>query len=87
MPINFIYTEKEETDNVEKMKHYFQEERIDNSFIQVNAKDMTLINNYVIKAYGKEELIKTTLTKCTKALGSNMLKITIYLISENIKKI
>ena len=86
MPIILVYTDVEDTDDAEKMKEYIRKEKIDNSFIQVTAKDTTLINNTIKKSFGKEELIKTTLLKCTEALGSNMMKIMMYLISENIKE-
>ena len=46
---------------------------------------MPLTDGTIKKAFGKEELIKTTLVKCTKALGSDMLKIMIQLISTSIK--
>ena len=86
MPIIFVYTQAFDLDLASQMENYLREQGIDNSFTTVMAKQKNLTNGIKLKAFGKENLIKTTLEKCTEALGSNMLKIMIRLISNNIKE-
>lgn len=85
MPLILVFTKTTDKSLAQKMKEKIEEKKFNNSFISVMAEDMLLINNTIKKAFGKDELIETTLIKCTKALGSDMLKIMITLISENIK--
>ena len=85
MPLILVFTKTTDISLAQKMKKKIEEKNIDNSFISVMAQDMLLINDTIKQAFGKEELIKTTLIKCTKALGSDMLKIMVTLISNNIK--
>ena len=86
MPIIFVYTKTVDFNLASSMEKYLRGEDIDNSFVTVMAQDMPLVNEKIQEAFGREELIKTTLTKCTEALGGNMLKIMIHLISNNIKQ-
>ena len=85
MPLILVFTKTTDISLANKMKEKIEEKNIDNSFVMVMAKDMILTNKAIKKAFGKEELIKTTLVKCTEALGSDMLKIMVTLISQNIK--
>ena len=87
IPIIFIYTMDSGDGNADRMETYLREKcNIYNSFVKVVAEDMSLMGNKTIKAFGKNELIQTTLEKCTEALGSSMLKIMIQLILKNIKE-
>ena len=85
MPLILVFTKTTDISLAKKMKEKIEEKKINNSFVNVMAEDMLLTNKKVKKAFGKEELIKTTLIKCTEALGSDMLKIMVTLISQNIK--
>ena len=86
MPIIIVYVRAKDLKLTKRIENRMREDNIDNSFVNVMAEDMTLMNNKIIKAFGKEELIETTLSKCTEALGSNMMKIMLELISKNIKE-
>lgn len=88
MPMIIIFTKTTDKSLARKMEENLKnEKKIDNSFVTIMAEDITLVNGKVKKAFGKEELIKTTLSKCTEALGSDMMKIMVDLISKNIKDI
>ena len=86
MPIIIVYVRAKDLELAKRMESRMREDNINNSFVNIMAEDMSLMNNKIIKAFGKEELIKTTLSKCTEALGSNMMKIMLQLISKNIKE-
>ena len=86
MPIIIVYVRAKDLKLTKRIENRMREDNIDNSFVNIMAEDMTLMNNKIIKAFGKEELIETTLSKCTEALGSNMMKIMLELISKNIKE-
>lgn len=88
MPMIIIFTKTTDKSLANKMEENLKnEKKIDNSFVIIMAEDITLVNGKVKKAFGKEELIKTTLSKYTEALGSDMMKIMVDLISKNIKDI
>ena len=86
MPIIIVYVRAKDLELAKRMESRMREDNINNSFVNIMAEDMSLMNNKIIKAFGKEELIKTTLSKRTEALGSNMMKIMLQLISKNIKE-
>ena len=86
MPIIIVYVRAKDLELAKRMESRMREDNINNSFVNIMAEDMPLMNNKIIKAFGKEELIKTILSKCTEALGSNMMKIMLQLISKNIKE-
>ena len=71
--------------SAEKMKNDMRGENIYNSFVPVRAKEMQLINKKILPIFGKDDLIKTTLLSCTKALENDMSKMMMRLISKNIK--
>jgi hypothetical protein len=50
------------------------------------ARNMKLVSGRILEAYGKKDLINTTLKNCTKAMESDMLKIMMQEISKSIKK-
>lgn len=87
IPIIIVYTkanDRELAKNMEnEIKNYY---KINNSFIPVLAKNITLTNNKQKLAFGKDELLKTTLEKCSKALQSDISKIMIQQISKSIEK-
>ena len=85
MPIIFVYTKTSDLDSAKNFEQGLRKINIDNSFLTLMAEDMPLTNGKILKAFGKEELINTTLKKCTEALGSNMIKIMIQSISNYIK--
>ena len=85
MPIILVFTKANDLSSAKEVEEDLRKKNIDNSFVNVIAEDMPLTDGTIKKAFGKEELIKTTLVKCTKALGSDMLKIMIQLISTSIK--
>ena len=88
MPMIIVFTKATDKSLAKKMEENLKnEKKIDNSFVTIMAEDITLVNGKVKKAFGKEELIKITLSKCTEALGSDMMKIMVDLISKNIKDI
>ena len=87
MPIIFVFTADIDESNTLDMEKKMREiDKIDNRIIRVIAKDIPLTNKIIKKAFGKEELIKTTLIKCTEALQSDMMKIMMQQISNNIVK-
>ena len=86
MPIIFVHTNTTIEDEANKLKEkLLKTKNIDNSFVITMAKDMNLANGKIKQAFGREELIKTTLIKCTEALGSDLLKMMIQQISKSIK--
>ena len=86
MPIILVFTKANDLSLAKEVEEDLRKKNIDNSFVTVIAEDMSLTDGTIKKAFGKEELIKTTLAKCTKILGSDMLKIMIQLISTSIKE-
>ena len=86
MPIIIVYVRAKDLELAKRIESRMREDNINNSFVNIMAEDTPLMNNKIIKAFGKEELIKTTLLKCTEALGNNMMKIMLQLISKNIKE-
>ena len=85
MPIIFVYTKTENPNMAKEFELKLREKHIDNSFIKTRAKDIPKYGGGVLKSFGKEELIEKTLKKCTEALESDMLKIMMKKISNNLK--
>ena len=85
MPIIFVYARAINPEIADGMKKRSLEEFPNNSFVITMAEDYDGETD-VRKPFGKEELINTTLKKCTEALESDTLAIMIELISKNIKE-
>ena len=61
-----------------------KEDGIENEFIPIIAEDLILRNGKIKRAFGKKELISSTLKQCSKALKSDLLNIMIQQISNHI---
>ena len=83
IPIILVFTKSIDESLAIEMSRKFKEDNINNSFVEVIAKDIP-IKNGKINAFGKDKLMKTTLVKCKEALESDMMKIMIEQISNNI---
>ena len=77
IPIILVFTKSTEKSLFIETKQNFEIDSINNSLIEVMAEDMLLPNKKIISAFGKEELLKTTLLKCKEAFQSDMMKIMI----------
>ena len=91
MPLIIVNTKSIESYEEEKaiinMKNGLQGDKIDNSFLEIIAKDILLSDQKTIrKAFGKENLMKITLMKCSNALQSDMMKIMLQKLSDDIVK-
>ena len=62
IPLILIYTQTYDKNYVEKVIKYFQ--RINIDIISVLAKEEYLFNDYIIKPYGIDDLLKKTIKKC-----------------------
>ena len=83
IPIILVFTKSIDESLTIEMSRKFKEDNINNSFVEVIAKDIP-IKNGKINAFGKENLLKTTLIKCKEALESDMIKIMIQQISNHV---
>ena len=88
LPIVLVYTQAIDIDIADKIGNYIDEIGEKTDFVKVCAKEVELANNGgSLPSFGKEELLKITLRKCTEALGGNMINIMIKKISNDIKGI
>ena len=62
IPLILIYTQTYDKDSVEMIVEYFK--RINIDIIPVLAKEIYLLNDYIIKPFGIDDLLKKTIEKC-----------------------
>lgn len=84
IPIILVFTKSTDKKLVQEMRQNLLKDQINNDFIEVMAKQMNLTDGGIKKAFGKKELIKTTLIKSKEAFKSDMMKILIQKISNDI---
>ena len=89
MPLIIIYTKCISEIRAENFQKGLIRDEINNSFVRIIAKDITLKDKMqdkiiIKKAFGKEELMEKTLIKCSNALQSEMMKIMLQEFSYNI---
>ena len=85
MPIIFVYTKMRDPAIPQGIERELHSKNINNNFIRTMARNMKLVSGRILEAYGKKDLINTTLKNCTKAMESDMLKIMMQEISKSIK--
>ena len=85
MPIIFVYTKTKDPAIPQGIERELHSKNINNNFIRTMARNMKLVSGRILEAYGKKDLINTTLKNCTKAMESDMLKIMMQEISKSIK--
>ena len=86
MPIIFVFTQTAISSIAEGMENNLRGKNIYNEFVQVLAQDIDLNDGDKNESFGKDELYKITLQKCTEALKSDMLNIMIREISKKVEK-
>ena len=85
LPVIAVYTKTESQEIANKMEEHIRDQGIDTIFIKTLAKSFTMKNGTVKNTFGKEELLKATLEKCTSSLQSELINLMIKNISDEIK--
>ena len=85
MPIILVYTKSIDSFAANEFYNEMKEDGIENEFIPVIGEDLILKNGKIKRAFGKKELISSTLKQCSKALKSDLLNIMIQQISNHIE--
>ena len=84
MPMILIYTKSTDQDRFNEMKKYLMDKNIENDIVEVVAQDIPLMDKTIKKAFGNEKLLEITKKNCIKALDSDMFKIMVEKISNNL---
>ena len=88
MPIIVVYTQTDDEELAYKMNEYIiNEKKIETIFVKVMVKDMKIMNNQIKKAFGKKELLNTTLDTFKTALKGDMINLMINKMSIDIEDI
>ena len=85
MPIILVYTQTINEETAKEMYDYIKKQAQGTISVKVLAEDMELTDGNTQKAFGKEELLEETLTKCTKTLKGKMIKFMTVDISDTVK--
>ena len=87
MPIIIVYTQTEDDETADKMFDVIRKEQKNLSCIKTVAKKIPLQKDKddFIEERGKDELLKETLDKCTKALKGKMINLMINKISNDLQ--
>ena len=85
MPIITVYTQTYNQDLADKMFKHINNQGVETIFIKVLAKDTELMDNSIQNSFGQEELLKSTLVKCTQSLKGKMISLMTQNISNEIK--
>ena len=83
--IILVYTESIDSFAANEFYNEMKEDGIENEFVPVIAEDIILTDGNIKRAFGKKELISSTLKQCSKALKSDLLNIMIQQISNHIE--
>ena len=87
IPIIIIYTQALDKNAYIKMEEYIRDKNIGYKYIKVLAKEKELANGQYIKPFGLDELVKTTIEECKKALKGDMHLLMVQNISISIENI
>ena len=82
MPIIFVYLQAIDEDAAKAMKEHILKNYKEMNFIQVLAQ-----KTETTEAFGKEDLLKETMERCTKALQVEMIKLMTQKISKEVENI
>ena len=85
LPVIAVYTKTESHEIANQMEEHIKSQGIDTIFIKTLAKSFTMQNGTVKNTFGKEELLKATLEKCTSSLQSELINLMIKKVSDEIK--
>ena len=85
LPVIAVYTKTESHEIANQMEEHIKSQGIDTIFIKTLAKNFTMQNGTVKNTFGKEELLKATLEKCTSSLQSELINLMIKKVSDEIK--
>ena len=85
MPIIMVYTQTEDDDIADNMFKVIRKEQGEISCVKTIAKNIKIDENEYIETKGKEELLKETMDKCTKALKGKMINLMINKISKDLE--
>ena len=85
LPVIAVYTKTESDDIANKMEEHIRTQGIDTIFIKTLAKRFTRQNGTIAEAFGREELLKATLEKCTSSLQGDLINLMTNNISEEIQ--
>jgi len=87
MPIIVVYTQNTNNKLSDAFMNYIQEKKLNASFIKVLARDTQIMgSNTILKAHGREELLKESLKKCTMALEGDMINFMTKTIANKVKQ-
>ena len=84
MPIILVYTKSTDNDRFNEMKQYLINKNIENKIVEIVAQDIPLMDKTIKKAFGNENLLEITKKNCIKALDSDMFKMMVEKISDNL---
>ena len=87
MPIIIVYTQNTNDKLSDTFVKYLQDNKLNTCLIKVLARDMEIMgSNKILKAFGREDLLKETLKKCTMALEGDMINFMTQKIAIKVKQ-
>ena len=87
MPIIIVYTQNTNDKLSDTFVKYLQDNKLNTCLIKVLARDMEIMgSNKILKAFGREDLLKETLKKCTMALKGDMINFMTQKIAIKVKQ-
>ena len=85
LPIIVVYTKTETNSIANKMEQHIKNQNIDTKFIKTLAQSFEMPNGKIKEAFGKKELLKATLEKCTQSLQGDLINLMTNDIANEIK--
>ena len=86
LPVIVVYTKTESLDMANQMEQHIKNQNIDTLFIKTLAKSFEMPNGKIKEAFGRKELLDSTLEKCTKSLQGELINLMVKNIVESIQK-
>ena len=84
MPIILVYTKSTDNERFNEIKQYLINKNIENNIVEIVAQDIPLMDKTIKKAFRIENLLEITRNNCIKALDSDMFKMMVEKISDNL---
>ena len=85
LPVITVYTKTESAEIANKMEQHIKNQNIDTLYIKTLAKSFETVDARIQEAFGRKELLESTLNKCTQSLQGDLINLMAKKISEEIQ--